>query len=86
LSLKIEEKCQKVALLDGEDTQKLKELLDPDLIVGVFKNLESAVTILYQQAQAGDIILLSPGSASFGMFQNEFDRGEQFNKIVSNLE
>jgi len=84
-SLKIEEKCQKVALLDGEDTQKLKKLLDPDLIAGVFKDLESAVTILYQQARAGDIILLSPGSASFGMFQNEFDRGEQFNKIVSKL-
>ena len=30
----------------------------------------------------GDIFLLSPGAASFGMFTNEFDRGEQFKKQV----
>ena len=86
LAQAIKEKAQKVALLEGSDTLKLKELLDDDLILGVFKDLESAVKILYKQAQSGDIILLSPGSASFGMFQNEFDRGEQFNQIVNNLE
>jgi UDP-N-acetylmuramoylalanine--D-glutamate ligase len=85
LAQTIKEKAQKVALLEGSDTPKLKELLDDNLVLGVFKDLESAVQILYKQAQAGDIILLSPGSASFGMFQNEFDRGEQFNQIVNNL-
>ena len=81
----IKEKCQKVALLEGSDTDKLRKLLDEELLVGVFKDLESAVKILYQQAKDGDIILLSPGAASFGIFKNEFDRGEQFNKIVNNL-
>jgi UDP-N-acetylmuramoylalanine--D-glutamate ligase len=81
----INEKCQKVALLEGSDTFKLKNLLDSDLVLGVFKDLESAVKILYERAQTGDVILLSPGSASFGMFQNEFDRGEQFNEIVKQL-
>lgn len=32
-------------------------------------------------AQKGDIVLLSPGAASFGIFKNEFDRGEQFVKL-----
>ncbi len=81
----IKEKCQRVALLEGSDTDRLKELLDEKLVVGVFKDLESAVKILYQQAKNRDIILLSPGAASFGIFKNEFDRGEQFNEIVNNL-
>jgi UDP-N-acetylmuramoylalanine--D-glutamate ligase len=81
----IKSRSKKVALLEGSDTSRLKELLPKDLILGIFQDLESAVKILYKQARAGDIILLSPGSASFGMFQNEFDRGEQFNLIVNSL-
>lgn len=81
----IKNKCKKVALLEGSDTFRLKELLPEDLILGIFQNLESAVKILYKQAEKGDVILLSPGSASFGIFKNEFDRGEQFNKIVEDL-
>ncbi len=36
-------------------------------------------------AKKGDIILLSPGAASFGVFKNEYDRGEQFVKLVKQL-
>jgi len=32
-----------------------------------------------------DTIFLSPAAASFGMFKNEFDRGDQFNKVVKTL-
>lgn len=34
------------------------------------------------QAKKGETVLLSPGCASFGMFKNEFDRGEQFRALV----
>ena len=37
-------------------------------------------------ARTGDIVLFSPAFASFGMFKNEFDRGEQFMAWVSGLE
>jgi len=46
------------------------------------KNMEEAVYVASQKAQYGDIVLLSPGAASFGLFENEFDRGEQFRKAV----
>ena len=36
-------------------------------------------------ARTGGAVLLSPGCASFGMFRNEFDRGDQFNDLVRAL-
>ena len=33
----------------------------------------------------GDIVVLSPGAASFNLFDKEFDRGEQFREEVRNL-
>jgi len=36
-------------------------------------------------AQPGGAVLLSPGCASFGMFRNEFHRGEAFRQIVRQL-
>jgi UDP-N-acetylmuramoylalanine--D-glutamate ligase len=62
----------------------LKKHLDPDKII-LTSNLKVGVEAALQEAQANYIILLSPAAASFGMFKNEFDRGDQFNKIVRNL-
>jgi UDP-N-acetylmuramoylalanine--D-glutamate ligase len=36
-------------------------------------------------ASPGDVVLLSPGCASFGLFRDEFDRGEQFRQAVRSL-
>ena len=44
-----------------------------------------AVSIVRSFSKKGDIILLSPACASFGLFINEFDRGDQFNKAVEKL-
>ncbi len=46
------------------------------------QDLQEAVSALCSRARKGDIILLSPGCASFGLFKNEFDRGEQFKKLI----
>jgi len=48
-------------------------------------NMKDAVAKAREFAVRGDIILLSPGAASFGIFKNEFDRGDQFRKIVNKL-
>ena len=50
--------------------------------VEVFDNMKAAMKFAVANAKKGDIVLLSPGAASLGVFKNEFDRGEQFNKAV----
>jgi UDP-N-acetylmuramoylalanine--D-glutamate ligase len=36
-------------------------------------------------AESGDAVVLSPGFASYDMFKNFEDRGEQFRKVVESL-
>ncbi|MBI4132596.1 MAG: UDP-N-acetylmuramoyl-L-alanine--D-glutamate ligase [Candidatus Sungbacteria bacterium] len=49
------------------------------------KSMPQAVRIAYREAKSGDVVLLSPGAASFGLFQHEFDRGDQFVRAVELL-
>jgi len=53
--------------------------------VEVFDSMKSAMKFAVSSAKKGDVVLLSPGAASFGVFKNEFDRGDQFNKAVKRL-
>lgn len=48
-------------------------------------NMDEAVRRATQYALPGDVVLLSPGATSFGLFKHEFDRGEQFRKAVEAL-
>jgi len=84
-------KVKKIILLQHPDYNAslkmlsgLKKYLDSEKII-LTSNLKVGVKAALQQARANDIILLSPAATSFGMFKNEFDRGDQFNKIVANL-
>ncbi|MEI8130745.1 MAG: UDP-N-acetylmuramoyl-L-alanine--D-glutamate ligase [bacterium] len=45
-------------------------------------SLKEGLTSAYRSAEKGDVVLFSPGFASFGMFVNEYDRGDQFVKLV----
>lgn len=73
----------RLVLFRGTATDKmLKELKNYPHALGVAGSMREAVRLARAQAKKGDVILLSPGAASFGMFKNEFDRGEQFRKLV----
>jgi UDP-N-acetylmuramoylalanine--D-glutamate ligase len=82
-------KAHKIALLDGTATSRLQsDLLSfgaGSKIIGVFDDLRKAVLTVFGQASSGDAILLSPGCASFGMFNNEFHRGDCFKDIVKEI-
>ncbi len=51
----------------------------------VVANMAEAFRAALAAAAPGDIILLSPGATSFGIFKNEYDRGDQFNALVQGL-
>jgi UDP-N-acetylmuramoylalanine--D-glutamate ligase len=77
----IKKYAKAVVLLNGTATSKLqKQLLIThySLPVTLVNSMKAAVKEVRKLAQKGDTVLLSPAAASFGMFKNEFDRGEQF--------
>lgn len=77
-----------LVLLDGTATPKLeKALLEAGSAVPMdpAPSMRSAVKEAMRHAGKGDIVLLSPGCASFGMFVNEFERGDRFVKEVKRL-
>ena len=49
------------------------------------KNIEEAVRLAKEKSESGDAVLFSPGFASFGMFLNEYDRGEKYVQGINNL-
>jgi UDP-N-acetylmuramoylalanine--D-glutamate ligase len=50
--------------------------------VPVFDALAPAVDAAFAHASPGDVLLFSPGFASFGLFKNEYDRNDQFLALV----
>ena len=88
LATEISERATSVVLLSGTATSRLAELIDAAgrLTVGeIATDMESAVHRAYSGAERGDIVLLSPGCASFGLFQDEFDRGDRFRRATLSL-
>lgn len=83
----INSQASHVVLFSGSGTKQLKPHLNPDLIIGEFDSLQAVLNAAQSAARPGDTILFSPGFTSFGAFQNEFDRGRQFNSLLksSNL-
>ncbi len=49
------------------------------------KTMDEILSQAKSLASPGDIVLFSPGTASFGLFKNEFDRAEQFVNAVNKL-
>ncbi len=53
--------------------------------IEVVDSMEKAVALARKFAEKGNVVLLSPGASSFGLFSNEFDRGEKFREAVRGL-
>ena len=79
----------RVILLDGNATEKIERALAAanaqTQIAARAHTLQEAIQFGQAFARAGDAVLLSPGAASFGMFVNEFERGDKFREMVMAL-
>ncbi len=81
-----------VVFIKGDATDKIVRLIKKELgkdqekiAFEIVDAMDKAVEIASLGAQKGDVVLLSPGAASFGVFANEFDRGNQFRSCVLSL-
>lgn len=73
-----------VILFKGTALKKLiLTLYKKSAIINIASSMSLAVKKAQKLAEKGDIILLSPACASFGIFKNYKDRGEQFNRNIN---
>lgn len=82
LAREIEAHTHACVLIPGNGTDELCNVL-PETNYTVALSLEDAVRQAFQKVKEGDALLFSPAFASFGMFTNEYDRGEKFNQCIA---
>ncbi len=71
----------------GQTKERIKEFADKHNIdCTVVENLEEATNLAYNLSEEDDIILLSPACASWDQYKRFEDRGEEFKKLVNEIE
>ncbi|MDR1776224.1 MAG: UDP-N-acetylmuramoyl-L-alanine--D-glutamate ligase [Desulfovibrio sp.] len=71
--------------LFGASREKFEEAWQGTVPITRHEKLESAVRLLNDHAQRGDVVLLSPGTSSFDLYANYMERGNDFRRIVEAL-
>jgi UDP-N-acetylmuramoylalanine--D-glutamate ligase len=87
LSRKIAERAKAVSLL-GQTALALKSGITTRnalVPIATFRDFKNAFDWAVEQSDPGDVILLSPGCASYDWFTSFVDRGEQFCRLVSEV-
>ena len=81
----VREKCSALVYL-GADNQKLHDNFDRlGIPIRDTHSMKECMEACYELAQPGETVLLSPCCASFDLFKNMEDRGEQFKELARNL-
>lgn len=91
LAKKIVQKAKRSILLKGNATEKIIDEIKKNSgeyfaeNVEIADSMDEAVSAAKEKTERGEVVLLSPGAASFGLFLNEFDRGDKFREAVEKL-
>ena len=80
----------KEIILIGDTADKIEEYIDlkgkyKSKVTKELRTMSEIVSKAKETAKSGDVVLLSPASASFGLFKNYKDRGEQFSQAIRSL-
>jgi UDP-N-acetylmuramoylalanine--D-glutamate ligase len=87
LGKKIADSNVKTLILIGDTADEIKSAIPNfkgEIVLGLAKMAEIVVEAT-KWSKEGDVVLLSPASASFGLFENYKDRGNQFKAAVQKL-
>lgn len=84
-----ERELRKVILMGVESSKLAQKLTQAGferfINLGQETNMQEVVKTAFENAQSGDVVILSPAHASFDMFKSYVDRGEQFVENVNLL-
>ena len=84
-----EQELRKVILMGAESSKLAQKLTQAGfgrfVNLGQGTNMKEVVKTSFENAQSGDVVILSPAHASFDMFKSYADRGEQFIENVNLL-
>ncbi len=80
----LSEKTKQVILF-GEARERIEPQISQSVTISREATLKAAIQTAYRIAKPGDIVLLSPGCASFDEFANYKERGNFFKEEVMNL-
>ena len=81
----VQEKCHTLIFMGKDNSKLIQHFGAMGMKYISTDNLQDAVQAAYQSANEGDTVLLSPCCASFDLFKNYEDRGEQFMQAVRTL-
>ena len=79
-------------ILIGQTAEKIYDVVKNEsekenkkININMCDTLEQTIEIAKKSAKKGDVVLFSPASASFDMFKNFADRGNQFKDLVNKI-